>query len=153
MAFAERLAKLGLELPAPAMPVANYVPYKLDGTYLFLSGMIPVRDGQPVCTGQLGAGVSIEQGQECARICVLNALAWVYAALHGDLESVFEVVQLRGLVACTPEFTEHPKVINGASDLLVELFGERGKHTRVAAGAPSLPLGVPVEIDFLFTVG
>jgi enamine deaminase RidA (YjgF/YER057c/UK114 family) len=153
MAFAERLAHLGLELPALALPVANYVPYKLAGKYLFLSGMIPVVGGQPRCTGLLGAGVSVEQGQDCARLCVLNALAWVNEALHGDLERVFEVLQMRGFVACTPEFTEHPKVINGASDLLVELFGERGKHTRAAVGAPSLPLGVPVEIDFLFAVG
>jgi len=152
MGFADRLTKLDLKLPALAMPVANYVPYKLVGKYLYLSGMIPIVNGEPLHTGHLGADITVEQGQECARQCVMNALAWVHEALHGDMERVLEVLQVRGFVACTADFTAHPKVLNGASDLLVELLGERGKHTRVAVGAPSLPLGVPVEIDFLFGI-
>jgi enamine deaminase RidA (YjgF/YER057c/UK114 family) len=152
MSALERLAKLGLELPELAMPVANYVPYKLRGHHLYLSGMIPVVNGTPLHKGHLGQDISIEQGQECARICVLNALAWAHDALRGDLGQIFEVLQVRGLVACTPDFTDHPKVLNGASDLLVEVFGDLGKHTRVAAGASSLPLGVPVEVDFLFGI-
>lgn len=144
---------MGYQLPQPAAPVANYVPYKLLGRQLYLSGMIPVVAGKPLYTGRLGAEVSIEQGVECSRQCMLNALAWVNEALHGNVERVFEVIQVRGLVACTADFVDHPSVINGASDLLVEVFGDRGKHTRVASGAVSLPLGVPVEIDLALSIG
>jgi enamine deaminase RidA (YjgF/YER057c/UK114 family) len=153
VSFADRLNKLGYSLPTLAAPVANYVPYKLVGRQIYISGMIPVVDGQPLYSGRLGENVSVEEGQVCARQCILNALAWVNEALSGDMERVFEVVQLRGLVACVPDFTQHPQVINGASDLLVEVFGDRGKHTRIAAGAISLPLGVPVEIDMMLTFG
>jgi enamine deaminase RidA (YjgF/YER057c/UK114 family) len=153
VSFADRLSKLGHVLPTPAAPVANYVPYKLTGRMLYLSGMIPVVDGSPLYTGRLGENITIEQGQACARQCILNSLAWVNEALSGDMERVFEIIQLRGFIACTAEFTQHPQVMNGASDLLVEVFGDRGKHTRVAVGSISLPLGVPVEIDMTLGLG
>lgn len=152
------------------MPVANYLPYKIINVssapglldayskfpqvsgLLLLSGQIPMQEGQPYKTGKLGAEVSLEDGQECARICVLNALGWAKQALDGDLDRIIEVVQMRGMVASTPEFYDHPQVLNGASDLLVEILGDDGKHTRVATGHVALPLNVPVEIDFLFSL-
>jgi len=161
---AVRLRALGLELPTPAAPVANYVPYKLvrqvpgGSQLLYTSGMIPLANGVPLYLGKLGAEVSLEQGVECARQCVLNALAWVVDALGGasaeisPLTRIEAVVQVRRFVACTPDFHDHPRVLNGASDLLVEIFGDAGRHTRAAVGCPSLPLNVPVEIDFLFSV-
>lgn len=158
---ARRLSELGLTLPEPAAPVANYVPHRLTGPQtgaagasrmLYTSGMIPTVAGQPLHTGKLGAEVSIEEGQECARQCVLNGLAWLSVALEGDYERLLAVVQLRAFVACSADFADHPKVANGASDLLVALFDDRGRHTRAAVGCPSLPLNVPVEIDFLFEV-
>lgn len=151
MSADQRLADLGIALPSPPMPVASYVPFKLHGGLLYLSGMIPVQDGQPLATGHLGGSVSLETGVECARLCTLNALAWCRQAL-GSLALISGVIRVRGFVACTPHFAEHPKVLNGCSDLLVEVFGEVGRHTRAAVGAPSLPLNVPVEIDFIFAV-
>lgn len=142
---------MGITLPSPPMPVASYVPYKLHGGLLYLSGMIPVKDGQPLATGHLGGSVSLETGVECARLCTLNALAWCRQAL-GSLDQIAGVVRVRGFVACTAEFGDQPKVLNGCSDLLVEVLGAAGKHTRAAVGAPSLPLNVPVEIDFIFAV-
>lgn len=153
MSFSERLSGLGLGLPSLAAPVANYVPYKLSGKTLYISGMIPLVSGEALATGRVGETVDIETAQLCAKQCVLNGLAWVNEALRGDIERVFEVLQIRGFVACGPDFTQHPQVINGASDLLVEIFGERGRHSRVAVGVQSLPLGVPVEIDFIYAVG
>ena len=152
MSVSERLAGLGLRLPAPAAPVANYLPYKLAGSMLYLSGMIPLLDGEPYRTGRLGAGVSLEEGIECARLCCLSALAWAKDALDGNLERIAGVIRVRGFVASTPDFFEQPKVLNGCSDLLLEVFGERGSHTRAAVGSVALPLNVPVEIDFLFSV-
>jgi enamine deaminase RidA (YjgF/YER057c/UK114 family) len=161
-----RLEKLGLSLPPPAAPVANYVPYRLlpykalgwgksTGPHtrlMYTSGFVPTVDGVPLHTGKLGAEVSIEDGQACARQCVLNALGWLDKVIEGDLGRFKVVVQMRVFVACTPDFTDHPKVANGASDLLVEIFDDAGQHTRAAVGCPSLPLNVPVEIDFLFEV-
>jgi enamine deaminase RidA (YjgF/YER057c/UK114 family) len=149
---ADLVAKLEMSLPKLAMPVANYLPYRLSGTQLYISGMIPTVDGNPRHLGRLGAEVDVAAGQDCARLCVLNALAWVDQALLEANTGGLEVVQIRGAVACTPEFTAHPQVINGASDLLVQVFGDAGKHSRVAIGCASLPLGVPVEIDFLFSL-
>ncbi len=159
-AASARIIELGLSLPALASPIGSYVPYKIlrdnhGPALLFTSGMIPIRDGEPLLTGKVGAGVSIEQAQDCARLCVLNALAWILQAIGeglGGIDRIREVVQVRGFVACTPEFAEHPKVLNGASDLLVEIFGEAGRHTRAAVGCSSLPVNVPVEIDFLFAL-
>jgi enamine deaminase RidA (YjgF/YER057c/UK114 family) len=165
-AASARIVELGLTLPELPAPVGSYVPYKIlrdrHGPHLlYTSGMIPVVDGQPVLTGLVGDGVSIEQAQECARICVLNGLAWVQQAARqtldgllglNGLDHISEVIQVRGFVACTPDFANHPQVINAASDLLVDIFGEAGRHTRAAVGCSSLPLNVPVEIDFLFAL-
>jgi enamine deaminase RidA (YjgF/YER057c/UK114 family) len=157
MSSSELLAGLGLRLPTLAMPVANYVPYKLvldklASGMLYVSGQIPFVDGQLYRTGKLGAEVSLEDGIECARLSTLNSLAWANEALAGDLSRVWEVVMVRCFVASTPDFYEQPKIANGASDLLVAVFGERGKHARAALGAPSLPMNAPVEIDIVMSI-
>ncbi|MBI4967873.1 MAG: RidA family protein [Rhodospirillales bacterium] len=152
-AVERRLAEKGITLPPANAPVANYVPYVLTGSLLFVSGQVPAREGKMQVTGRLGDGVSLEQGYQAAQLCGLNLIAQAKAALAGDLDRVRRVVKLGGFVACTPEFTDHPKVINGASDLMVEAFAEAGRHARFAVGAPSLPLGAAVEIDALFEIG
>jgi len=158
MPILQRLKEKGLKLPVPSAPVANYLPYKMvvdhmppEGT-LYTSGMIPLVNGKPCCTGKLGDNVSIEQGIECSVHCTLNALGWANAALSGNLDRIAEVIRVNGYVASTPDFFDQPKVINGCSDLLVELFGDAGRHTRMTVGVASLPLNVPVEIDFIFRV-
>ncbi|MEZ6188878.1 MAG: RidA family protein [Planctomycetota bacterium] len=147
MGVEDRLKDMGLALPQAAKPAANYVPYIVSNNHVFVAGQIPAWEGELKFTGRLGDDVSIEQGQEAARLCALNILSQVKAACDGDLERVARIVKLGVFVACTAEFTDQPKVANGASDLFVELFGEIGRHARFAVGAPSLPLGVSVEID------
>lgn len=157
MILSERLAQLGLTVPKLAMPVANYVPYKLvldkqaTGT-LYISGMIPMQDGQLFSPGKVGAEVSLDDAVEAARICTLNGLAWASEALSGDMGRIWEIAMVRVFVASTSDFYEQPKVANGSSDLLVEVFGDRGKHARAAVGVPVLPLNAAVEIDFLMSV-
>ncbi|MCB9988177.1 MAG: RidA family protein [Rhodospirillales bacterium] len=145
-----RLKELNIELPAAAAPAANYVPYVISGTTLFIAGQIPFLNGQPMHKGRLGTDMDVEQGAEAARACGLNILAQAHAAVQGDWGRIKRCVKLGGFVNCTPEFTDHPKVINGASDLMVAVLGDAGKHARFAVGAPSLPLGVAVEIDAIF---
>ncbi len=145
-----RLAELGLELPPAPAPAANYVPFVRTGNQLFVSGQIS-SDAAGLITGRLGADLSLEEGAAAARRCGLALLAQARAAL-GDLDRVTRVVKLVGFVNSTPEFTDHPKVVNGASDLMVEVFGEAGRHARSAVAAPSLPLGVAVEIEAIFEV-
>lgn len=147
-----RLAELGIALPAATAPVANYVPYVVAGNLVFVSGQVGIVDGKPRHVGRLGAGLDAETGYQAARLCGLNLLTQVKAACGGDLDRVRRVVRLGGFVNCTPEFTDHPKVINGASDLMVEVFGDAGRHARAAVGAPSLPLGVAVEVEGLFEI-
>ncbi len=144
-----RLAELGITLPTPAAPVANYIGFNIVGKTVIVSGQIPVADGKVTVTGKLGAGVSVEDGQRAARLCFINLMAQVKAAC-GDLDKVKRVVRLGGFVACTPDFTQHPAVINGASDLAVAVFGEKGKHARAAVGCPSLPLDSAVEVEGMF---
>ena len=144
-----KLAELGITLPTPAAPVANYIGFNLVGKLVIVSGQIPLVDGKVAVTGKLGAGVSVEDGQRAARICFINLLAQVKAAA-GDLDRVKRVVRLGGFVACTPDFTQHPQVINGASDLAVAVFGEKGKHARAAVGCPSLPVDAAVEVEGMF---
>ncbi len=151
MTIDQRLAELGLTLPEPATPVAAYIPTRLVGNLLYISGQIPRKDGKLMHTGTVPAAVSVEQAQRCARQCVPNGLAAAKAAL-GSLDRVLSVVRVGVFVACEAAFTEHPKVANGASDLLVSIFGDSGKHVRAAVGSPSLPLGAPVEVEFLFEV-
>src|SRR5262249_31105182 len=141
-----RLAKLGLSLPNPPSPVANYVRSVRVGDLVFLSGHGPSRDGSFGYTGKLGAERTIEEGYEAARIVTLNLLASLKHEIH-DLDRVDRIVKLLGMVNCTPDFGDHPKVINGASDLLVELYGERGRHARSAVGMQSLPDRITVEIE------
>jgi enamine deaminase RidA (YjgF/YER057c/UK114 family) len=141
----ERLAELGLELPPAAVPLASYVPVRVSGDQAFVAGQIPVEDGRVLSAGRLGADVSIEQGRDAARRCALQALAALRNAL-GSLDRVRGIVKLDVFVASAPGFTDHPKVANGASDLLVEVFGEEGRHARAAVGVTELPLGASVEV-------
>ena len=149
MTIAQRLAELGLELPAAAAPVASYQPVVIHGGMAYLSGQLPFIDGSLV-TGKLGADVSLERGIEAARACGLMILAQLSAA--GVLERVERVVKLGGFVASTPDFTDQPKVANGASDLMAQVFGEAGKHARSAVGVPVLPLDAAVEVDAILAV-
>jgi enamine deaminase RidA (YjgF/YER057c/UK114 family) len=148
--IAKRLADLGLELPKPPMPVASYVPTVAAGPLLFVSGQISTEGGRLI-TGQLGAGLSIDAGRAAARACGLNILAQAQAAL-GDLDRIRRCVKLSGFVNAAPGFNEHPQVINGASDLMVEVFGDTGKHARAAVGSSSLPLGAAVEVEAIFEI-
>ncbi len=150
--IAARLAELGLELPKAASPVANYVPFVVTGKLVFVSGQVPLVDGKPQFVGRLGDTLSVEQGNQAARRCGLNLLAQLGNACGGDLDRVRRVVKLGGFVACTPDFTQTPQVINGASDLMVEVFGDAGRHARAAVGAPALPLGVAVEVEAVFEI-
>lgn len=148
----KRLGELGIDLPAANAPAGNYVPFVRTGDLLFISGQIPVVDGKPAFIGALGAEFSVEDGAAAARICTLSILAQAREALGGDLDRVVRCVKLSGFVASTPDFTDHPKVINGASDLLIEVFGEAGRHARAAVGMSALPLGVAVEVEAIFEV-
>lgn len=142
-----RLTELGIELPQAAAPVAAYVPVTRVGNTLYVSGQIPVWNGERRHLGKVGATVTAAEAKAAARLCGLNIIAQVKAACGGDLDRVVRIVKLGGFVACTPDFTEHPAVINGASELMVEVFGDAGRHARFAVGAPSLPLDVTVEVD------
>lgn len=148
MLYEQKLRDLGLTLPAPPKPVATYVPVVRVRDLLFLSGVLPMRDGQLIMTGKLGAGLSIEQGKEAAKIAALNALAIVNSEA-GSLDRVKQIVKMVGHIASAPGFTEQPQVLNGASDLLVAIFGEAGRHARVAVGAAELPRQAPVEIELI----
>ncbi len=150
-AIDRRLAELGLKLPEAPQPVANYVPFLISGDQLFISGQIAKDATGRVLTGTLGAGVTIEDGQEAARHCALNLLAQAKAAL-GDLGRIVQILRLTGFVASAPTFTDQPKIINGASDLLVSVLGDAGRHTRSAVGVASLPLNACVEIDAIFKI-
>jgi enamine deaminase RidA (YjgF/YER057c/UK114 family) len=147
-----RLASLGIALPEAPSPVANYVPALLAGNLLFVSGQISKAADGGVATGRLGADLSIEQGREAARLSALNILAQAKAAI-GDLDRIVQVVKLTGFVNATPEFADHPQVINGASDLMVEVLGDKGRHTRAAVGVSSLPMGCAVEVDAILLIG
>ena len=151
-AIQQRLDDLGIVLPEPVAPLASYVGFVRQGDLLFVSGQVPVENGEPIMTGLLGGGVSLEDGQRCARLCAINLLAQLRVACDGDWERVERCVRLGGFVASTPDFTQHPQVINGASDLIGEVLEERGAHARAAVGCASLPRGVPVEVEGLFAL-
>ncbi len=146
-----RLRAMGIELPTPVLPAANYLPYVLVDTQLFLSGQLPIASDGSMYTGKLGADLSVEQGQAAARACAINILAQARAAI-GDLERVRQCMRLTGFVNATADFAEQAAVINGASDLMGKVFGECGRHTRAAVGCASLPFGAAVEIDAIFIV-
>jgi enamine deaminase RidA (YjgF/YER057c/UK114 family) len=147
-----RLASLGIKLPSPASPIANYVPFVRSGRLLVISGQLCFgADGKLVAKGQLGGPVSIEDGQKAARACAINLLAQVKAAL-GDLDAVTRVLRLGGFINSAPGFTEGAKAMNGASDLMVEVFGDRGRHARSTVGVAALPADAAVEVEGLFEV-
>jgi enamine deaminase RidA (YjgF/YER057c/UK114 family) len=146
----QRLAELGLRLPAVAAPAGSYLPAVQTGNLVYTAGQLPFVDGKLEITGKVGAGVSPEQANALARVCALNALAAVDALV--GLDRVVRVVRVGGFVASTPEFTGHPGVVNGASDLLAEVFGAAGRHARAAVGVVALPLDAPVEVDLIVEV-
>jgi len=150
--FEQRLAQLGINLPATAPPSANYVPARRSGNQIYISGQVPSEGGKDKYTSKLGSDFSVAQGQAAARLCAINILAQLKQALDGNLERVIGVIRLGGFVNAEPDFQDHPKVINGASDLMVEVFGEAGRHARAAVGCSSLPRNVPVEVDAIFEV-
>ena len=146
-----RLKELDILLPEPVAPVANYVPFVITGSLVFISGQISMTpDG--LITGKLGDGFSIDEGVHAARVCGINLVAQLKAACDGDLDRVTRVVKLGGFVNSTDSFSDQPKVINGASDLMVDIFGDAGRHSRAAVSAPSLPLNAAVEIDGVFEI-
>jgi len=150
MSIDQRLAELGITLPKPAAPVAAYVPVVIQGGFAYVSGQVSQENGQMI-TGKLGENMDIERGQKAARTCGLMILAQLKEAL-GSLDRVERIVKLGVFVNCTGDFTDQPKVGNGASELMQEVFGEAGRHSRAAVGAPSLPLGVAVEVDAIVAV-
>ena len=152
MSYDTIIEQLGLRLPAAPKPVANYVPVVRVGDLLFLSGVLPSRDGQLIMTGKLGAELSIEQGVDAAKAAALNALAIVKSEI-GSLDRVKRIVKMVGHIASAHGFTDQPQVLNGASDLFVQIFGEAGRHARVAVGAAELPRRAPVEIELIVQVG
>jgi enamine deaminase RidA (YjgF/YER057c/UK114 family) len=147
-----RLKELKIELPNASAPAANYVPFVRTGNLLFMAGQIPVWNGERRYIGKLGREFSVEQGQEAARLCALNLIAQARVALDGDLDRVTRCVRLGGFVNCVADFTQAPAVVNGASDVIVQLFGDAGRHARTAIGTNVLPLDVAVEVDAIFEV-
>lgn len=150
--IAQRLKALGIALPQPPVPVASYVGFVREGNLVFVSGQLPFVDGKLARTGLLGRGVSIEEGAAAARICAINLLAQANAACDGNLERIRRCVRIGGFVACTPDFADHPKIVNGASDLLAEVLAEKGQHARTSVGVASLPLNACVEVEAVFAI-
>lgn len=142
----ERLKQLNITLPIPPKPAGSYIPVVTSGSLAFVSGQIPMQDGKVLYTGKVPSERSIEEAQAAARLCAINLLAQLQANL-GSLDKITKIVRVSGFVNCTPEFSEHPKIINAASDLFYDIFGEKGKHSRIAVGVSSLPLNSTVEID------
>ena len=145
-----RLQELAIELPEAAAPAANYIPYVVSGKLIFIAGQITFKDGKIEYTGKVGEDLSVDDGYQAARLCGLNLLAQAKAAAGGDLDWIKRVVKLGGFVNSGPDFSNQPEVINGASDLMVDIFGDNGKHARFAVSAGSLPRNVAVEIDGIF---
>jgi enamine deaminase RidA (YjgF/YER057c/UK114 family) len=148
----ERLRQLGVDLPAPAAPVAAYVPTVRTGNLVYVSGQVPTVEGKPTHLGHLGADVDLAAGRAAARTCAINVIAALKAEL-GELSQVRRIVKLTGFVASTPDFTDEPEVLNAASELFGEVFGDAGRHARAAVGVAALPLGVPVEVEAIVEVG
>lgn len=148
----QRLQENNFILPQASAPAANYVPFRIHKDTVYISGQLPFLNGELKHVGKVGQDFTIEEGQEAARLCALNILAQLKAACGGDLSRIDSCLRLGGFVNCTPDFTQHPKVINGASDIMALAFGDNGKHARAAIGVNSLPLGVAVEVDAIFTL-
>ena len=147
-----RLKELDIELPNAAAPAANYVPYVVSGNQVFVSGQIPFWNGELKFVGKVGVDFSMEEGQAAARTCALNIIAQVREACGGDLDRVKRCVKLGGFVNCREDFTDQPEVINGASNLMVDVFGDKGRHARFAVGTNVLPRNVAVEVDAVFEI-
>ena len=147
--FEENIKNLGLNIPELPKALANYVPYKIVGKTMYISGQAPVKNGELIYKGKVGSDISVEDGIEAAKLCVINIIAAVKTGLEGDWSKLDSFVKLTGYVNCQDTFTDQPKIINGASDMLVEIFGDQGRHSRVAVGSNALPLGIAVEIDAL----
>lgn len=147
-----RLRELQISLPEPAAPAANYVPYVVSGSLVHIAGQVPLSGKGLEFQGKVGTEVSLEEAKQAARLCGLNIIAQAQAATGGNLDRVRRIVKLGGFVNCAPDFDQHPAVINGASDLMVDVFGDKGRHARFAVGAPSLPFNVAVEIDAVIEI-
>jgi enamine deaminase RidA (YjgF/YER057c/UK114 family) len=147
-----RLAELGITLPQPMAPMANYVPFVRTGALVVVSGQVPARDGKIAFTGKVGGGVTVETGQQAAQLCLINVLVHLRAACDGDLDRVVRVVRLGGFIASPADFSQHAVVMNGASDLAVAVFGEAGRHARSTIGVPALPGDAAVEVEGMFEV-
>jgi len=148
----KRLAELGIALPAPASPVGSYVPYVNVGALVFISGQLPRAEGKLAFTGKVGRDVTVENGQAAARVCALNLLAHLKVACAGNLDRVVRCVRMSGFVNSDPEFKDHPQVVNGAWDLMHEVFGESGRHARTAVGVAALPANAAVEVEAIFEI-
>jgi enamine deaminase RidA (YjgF/YER057c/UK114 family) len=150
--YEARLQELGIELPQASAPAANYVPFVRAGNLLFMAGQVTVWNGERRFVGKLGRDFTAEEGQEAARLCALNLIAQLRSALGGDLDRLVRVVRLGGFVNSTPDFLDQPKVVNGASDLFVAVFGDAGRHARTAVGTNVLPFDLAVEVEAVFEV-
>jgi enamine deaminase RidA (YjgF/YER057c/UK114 family) len=150
--IATRLKELGIALPDAAVPVANYIPVTRFGNLVLVAGQLPIENGQAQFIGKLGRELGVTDGQKAARLCAINIIAQVRTALDGDLDQVKRCLRIGGFVNSEPSFTRHSQVIDGASDLMVQVFGDAGKHARAAVGAGSLPRGVAVEVEGTFEV-
>jgi len=146
----QRLSERGIVLPTPGAPGGNYVPFVVAGNLVFMAGQVARADGKMAFVGKVGRDLTIEEGQKAARLCALNLLAQLKAACDGDLDRVARCVRLGGFVNCGPDFLEQPKVVNGASDLMMEALGDNGKHARTAVGVGSLPMDSAVEVEAVF---
>ena len=145
--FDENIKNLGLNIPDLPKALANYVPYKIIGKTIYISGQAPVQNGELIYKGKVGSDITVEDGIEAAKLCVINIIAAVKTGLDGDWDKLDSFVKLTGYVNCHDNFTDQPQIINGASDMLVDIFGDQGRHARVAVGSNALPLGIAVEID------
>jgi enamine deaminase RidA (YjgF/YER057c/UK114 family) len=152
MTISKRLTELGITLPQPSVPVASYVPFVVTGNLVFISGQLPMDNGQVAVTGRVGAEVDIAAAQKAARFCGLNILAQLKIACGGDLDRVVRCVKLGGFVSSAPDFYDQPKVVNGASELMEQVFGDVGKHARFAVGVGNLPRNAAVEVDAVFEI-
>lgn len=152
MSIKEKLSSLGIELKEPAAPVANYVGYVKSGNVVFISGQLPLQNGELKYVGKVGVDIGVEDAKKAARLCAINILSQLKLACDGDLDKVTKCIKLGIFVNAEPNFKDHPVVANGASDIMVEVFGDLGKHARAAVGSGSLPKGVSVEVDAIFEI-
>lgn len=151
MIIENKIKELGLIIPEAPKPVAEYIPAKKNGKYIFTSGQGPVKDGKFIFIGKLGREIGIEEGYACAKICAINCLATIKSII-GSLDQIDEVIKIKGYVNSMPDFYEQPAVVNGASELIVKIFGEKGKHARSALGTSVLPGNIPVELEMLVSL-